>query len=61
MRITEVRTFPVTLTVRPGECCVVLGSNGAGKSTIFRMVSTLTAPTAGRLEVAGHDVATAGP
>ena len=51
----------VTLTVRPGECCVVLGSNGAGKTTIFRMVSTLTAPTAGRLEVAGHDVATAGP
>jgi ABC-2 type transport system ATP-binding protein len=51
----------VTLTVRPGECCVVLGPNGAGKSTIFRMISTLSAPTAGRVEVAGHDVSTAGP
>jgi ABC-2 type transport system ATP-binding protein len=43
-------------TVQPGECCVLLGANGAGKTTTFRILTTLTAPTAGRVEVAGFDV-----
>jgi ABC-2 type transport system ATP-binding protein len=46
----------LTFTARQGECCVILGPNGAGKTTTFRMLATLTAPSAGHVEVAGHDV-----
>ncbi len=46
------------LDVAPGEIYGFLGPNGAGKSTTVRMLCTLTAPTDGRAEVAGHDVVT---
>jgi ABC-2 type transport system ATP-binding protein len=35
----------------------LLGPNGGGKSTLFRILSTMMVPTGGRAEVAGHDVA----
>ena len=41
---------------RTGEIYGFLGPNGAGKSTTVRMLCTLSAPTAGRAAVAGHDV-----
>jgi ABC-2 type transport system ATP-binding protein len=34
----------------------LLGHNGAGKTTMLRILTTLTAPTRGRAWVAGHDV-----
>ena len=34
----------------------LLGPNGAGKSTLMRIMCTLLVPTAGRLQVGGHDV-----
>lgn len=46
------------LTIDEGEMVALLGPNGAGKSTTLRMLTTLTAPTAGRARVAGHDVTT---
>jgi gliding motility-associated transport system ATP-binding protein len=49
----------LTCTAQRGECCVLLGPNGAGKTTTFRLLTTLTALTAGRAEVADYDVATA--
>jgi ABC-2 type transport system ATP-binding protein len=49
----------LTCTAQRGECCVLLGPNGAGKTTIFRILTTLTALTAGRAEVADYDVSTA--
>ena len=48
----------LTLRVRPGEIYVLLGANGAGKTTALRCLATLLAPTEGTALVAGHDVRT---
>ncbi|HUB33590.1 MAG TPA: ABC transporter ATP-binding protein [Bryobacteraceae bacterium] len=42
--------------VRQGEIFGLLGPNGGGKSTLFRILSTMMVPTAGRAVIAGHDV-----
>ena len=42
--------------VNAGEIFVVMGLSGSGKSTLIRMVNGLLTPTAGHLEVAGHNV-----
>ncbi len=49
----------IDLTVAQGETFGFLGPNGAGKTTTIAMLCTLAMPTAGRIEVAGHDVRTA--
>ncbi|MFO0783574.1 MAG: ABC transporter ATP-binding protein [Phycisphaerales bacterium] len=41
--------------------CGFLGPNGAGKTTTIRMLVGALAPDEGRMEVAGHDVASSGP
>ncbi len=46
----------LSFTIAPGEMFGLLGPNGAGKSTTIRMLTTLTKPTAGQVEVAGYDV-----
>ncbi len=48
----------VTLEVSPGEIHGFLGPNGAGKTTTIRMIAGLLKPTAGRIVVNGHDLAT---
>lgn len=45
------------LNVRRGELYALLGPNGAGKTTTLRMVAGLLAPSAGRIEVLGIDLA----
>jgi len=47
----------VSLEVRPGQIHGFLGPNGAGKTTTIRMIAGLLKPTAGRIEVNGHDLA----
>jgi len=48
----------VDFTVERGSIFALLGSNGAGKTTIIRILSTLLAADAGTAHVAGLDVAT---
>lgn len=46
----------LSFTIEAGEMFGLLGPNGAGKSTTIRMLTTLTRPTKGHIEVAGYDV-----
>lgn len=46
----------VSLALYPGQIYVLLGSNGAGKTTMLRAVSGLKKPTFGRIELNGKDV-----
>ena len=48
----------VDLTVPAGAIVALLGSNGAGKTTVVRILSTLLQPGGGTAVVNGHDVAT---
>jgi ABC-2 type transport system ATP-binding protein len=48
----------VDFEVAPGSIFALLGSNGAGKTTIVRILSTLLKPDAGTATVHGFDVAT---
>ncbi len=46
----------VSFDVRRGEIFGLLGANGAGKSTTFRMLCGLLPASSGHLEIAGHDL-----
>jgi ABC-2 type transport system ATP-binding protein len=46
------------LKVEPGEIFGFLGPNGAGKTTTVKCITGLLKPTAGRVRVAGFDLAT---
>lgn len=43
----------VSFTIRDNEIFALLGPNGAGKTTTMRMLSTLLAPTSGRIQYEG--------
>jgi branched-chain amino acid transport system ATP-binding protein len=47
----------VSFAIAPGEVLVLLGRNGAGKSTVMKALVGLVPPTAGRIVFAGQDVA----
>ncbi len=46
----------VSFSVPTGSVCALLGHNGAGKTTVVKILSTLLRPTSGRALVAGYDV-----
>jgi len=46
----------LSFNIEAGEIFALLGPNGAGKSTTIRMLTTLTKPSQGKMEVAGYDV-----
>jgi lipopolysaccharide transport system ATP-binding protein len=44
----------VSFDVRPGEIVGIIGRNGAGKSTLLKLLSRITAPTTGEIELRGR-------
>ena len=48
----------LSFSVASGDLIAMLGPNGGGKTTLFRIISTLIAPTSGTVEVFGIDVGT---
>jgi ATP-binding cassette subfamily B protein len=50
--------YDVNLEIAPGETVAFVGPTGAGKSTLAKLVTRFYDPTAGRVLIDGHDVAT---
>src|SRR5215471_11874731 len=48
--------FGITLHVNAGEIVTLIGANGAGKTTVLRVISGVKHPAGGSLRFAGQDV-----
>jgi lipopolysaccharide transport system ATP-binding protein len=46
--------YDVTFDVQQGEVLGIVGRNGAGKSTLLKVLTRITSPTAGRVEIRGR-------
>src|ERR671928_1830555 len=46
----------ISLVVEEGECVTLIGSNGAGKSTMLRSISGLTPPREGSIKLDGREI-----
>lgn len=44
----------INFAVQPGEILGIIGRNGAGKSTLLKVLSRITEPTTGRIELYGR-------
>jgi len=44
----------VSFSVQPGEAVGIIGHNGAGKSTLLKLISRVTAPSAGEIVLRGR-------
>ena len=53
---TEPALRDVSLSIAPGECVALVGQNGAGKTTIVKLLLRLYDPTAGRILLDGVDL-----
>jgi ABC-type branched-subunit amino acid transport system ATPase component/ABC-type branched-subunit amino acid transport system permease subunit len=53
--------YDVTMNVREGETVALLGTNGAGKSTVLRAASGLVSPQRGRVVLGERDITRAAP
>ncbi|KAF8268191.1 HlyB/MsbA family ABC transporter [Lactarius quietus] len=48
----------ISFRVLPGQLCVIIGSNGSGKSTILKLAARIYDPTEGSILIDGHDIKT---
>src|SRR5262245_49276907 len=44
----------VSFEVKPGEVVGIVGRNGAGKSTLLKLLSRITSPTEGEIQLRGR-------
>ena len=54
---TETVVSDVNLNIQAGECIVLVGHNGAGKTSLMKMMLGLTRPSSGRVSILGGDPA----
>ncbi len=54
---TDTALSDISLEIPQGEYVALLGHNGSGKSTLSRIIGGLTAPTEGRVTLAGLETA----
>ena len=48
--------FDVSFTLERGDAFGLLGANGAGKTTIMKVITGLCRPTGGTVEIFGYDI-----
>jgi ABC-2 type transport system ATP-binding protein len=53
-----VAVHDLSFAVRTGEVLGLVGPNGAGKTTTLRSIAGIIPPNAGRVQIAGHELAT---
>jgi ABC-type branched-subunit amino acid transport system ATPase component/predicted MFS family arabinose efflux permease len=53
--------FDINFEIHEGECVALLGTNGAGKSTILRVISGLEVPERGVVRQNGRNITYVGP
>ncbi|MGE5543617.1 MAG: ABC transporter ATP-binding protein [Bacillota bacterium] len=46
----------ISLNVRPGEICCILGTSGSGKSTLLNLIAGLEKPTRGTIRINGNHI-----
>jgi len=46
----------VTVDVRPGRLCALIGPNGSGKTTLLKLMLGLLSPTAGQISLRGEPI-----
>lgn len=53
---SQVAVQDISFEVKPGELFGLIGPDGAGKTTLFRILTTLLLPDKGEAKVAGYDI-----
>lgn len=45
----------LSLTIRPGELCILVGDNGVGKTTLLRILAGLVRPDGGKIQIGANN------